>query len=93
MARMTRKRYRNLGGDSVINHYAIGNDFIAVQFRDDTVYVYDYDRPGRDHVEQMKACARSGHGLGTYITQHVRHAFARAQQGWRARRRWRLIGG
>jgi len=86
---MKPKRYRNRGGESGITRYAIGNDFIAVQFRDDTVYVYDYERPGRDHVEQMKARARAGHGLGTYITEHVRHAFASTQQGWR---RWRLIG-
>jgi hypothetical protein len=79
---MTPERYQNLNGDSGVTHYAIGSDFIAVQFRDSTVYLYYWVRPGRSHVEQMMAHAIAGRGLGTYISRHVRKAFARKQQNW-----------
>ena len=79
---MTPERYKSLNGDSGITHYAIGPDFIAVQFQDPTVYIYDWVRPGRTHVEQMTAQAIAGRGLGTYISKHVRKAYARKQQGW-----------
>ena len=79
---MKPERYRNLCGDSGVTYYAIGPDFIAVQFQDPTVYVYDHTRPGRAHVEQMKTCADGGRGLGTYISQHVRKAFSRKQGSW-----------
>jgi len=79
---MKPERYRNLGGDSGVTYYAIGPDFIAVQFHDPNVYIYDDTRPGLAHVEKMKALAASGRGLGTYISQHVRKAFARKQGSW-----------
>lgn len=76
------ERYRNLNGDSGVSHYAIGVDFIAIQFGDPIVYVYDYVRPGRDRVEKMKELAGAGRGLGTYVNKHVRKAFARKQRAW-----------
>jgi hypothetical protein len=79
---MTPERYGNLNGDSGVTHYAIGSDFIAVQFRSATVYVYDWFRPGRGHVERMTAHALAGRGLGTYISQHVKKAYARKQPNW-----------
>lgn len=74
--------YRNLSGDSGVTYYAIGPDFIAVQFHDPIVYIYDETRPGSTHVEKMKALAVVGRGLGSYISQHVRKAFARKQGSW-----------
>jgi hypothetical protein len=74
--------YRNLAGDSGVTAYAIGSDFIAVQWKPPAVYVYDDVRPGREHVETMKALAESGRGLGTYISQHVGKAYARKQIAW-----------
>lgn len=79
---MKPERYRNLNGDSGVTHYAIGADFIAVQFQDPSVYIYDYLRPGRPHVEEMKVLATAGRGLGTYISRHVRKAFARKRHSW-----------
>ena len=79
---MTPVRYGNLSGDSGVTHYAIGADFVAVQFGTPTVYVYDYDQPGRITVEQMKSFALAGRGLGTYISQHVRKAYARTLDSW-----------
>ena len=79
---MSPEPYGNLSGDSGVSHYSIGADFIAVQFQNSTVYIYDSSRPGTQHVAQMKVLADAGRGLGTYISKHVRKAFARKQNGW-----------
>jgi hypothetical protein len=79
---MKPEQYRNLSRDSGVTYYAIGPNFIAVQFHDPPVYIYDDTRPGHAHVEQMKALAVAGRGLGTYINRHVRKAFARKRASW-----------
>lgn len=73
------ERYLNLNGDSGVTYYDTGPDFIRVQFQDSTIYVYDHIRPGKHHVDRMKELAMSGRGLGTYISQHVRKAYARKE--------------
>ena len=73
------ERYLNLNGDSGVTRYEIGRDFIRVQFRDPTIYVYDYVRSGKHDVDRMKELAASGRGLGTYISQNVREAYARKE--------------
>lgn len=35
-------KYRNLSGDSNICCYEIGPDYIVVEFKDDSMYVYTY---------------------------------------------------
>ena len=79
---MKPERYRNLSGDSGVSCYATGPDFIAVQFQDSTVYIYNYDRPGGVHVDRMKALAADGRGLGSYISRYVRKSFAWKQSSW-----------
>jgi len=69
-------RYRNQGGHSTVVAYALMPDAIAVQFNDGRVYLYSHDCPGRRHVSRMKAIAREGHGLATYINRHVGNRFA-----------------
>jgi hypothetical protein len=75
-------RYGNLNGNSGVTHYAIESDVIAVQFQDGSIYVYDHSRPGPYHVDQMKTRAHAGRGLSTYISQHVKKAYARMQHSW-----------
>ena len=79
---MKPERYGNLNGDSGVTYYATGPDFIAVQFHDPIVYIYDNKRPGSAHVEKMKVLAVVGRGLSTYINRHVREAFARKEGSW-----------
>lgn len=57
--------------------YEAGKDFIALQFHDGRVYIYDYSRPGRRHVEEMKKLAASGRGLTTYLNKYVRDNYSR----------------
>lgn len=70
------ERYRNLSGNSGVAAYAIGPDRIEVRFRDGPTYTYTYARPGRELVERMKALARAGRGLSTYISTVVKDRYA-----------------
>jgi hypothetical protein len=57
----------NLGGNSSITAYEIGNDFIKVEFEGTKIYTYTYASAGAHHIEQMKILASKGVGLGSYI--------------------------
>lgn len=71
--------YRNLNGDSNVVSYETTEDSIHVVFASGTHrnYLYDYSRPGKAMVDQMKALAAQGQGLNSYISKTVRHSFAR----------------
>jgi len=68
--------YKNLGGGSGVKAYEIGNDSIQVMFSDNSVYLYTYLSAGRSNIEQMKALARSGLGLNSFIDREVRKQYA-----------------
>lgn len=70
------KVYKNLGGDSGVVAYEIGVDWIKVQFRDNGVYTYTYQIPGKADVEQMKKLALEGIGLNSYISRVVKKRYA-----------------
>jgi hypothetical protein len=70
------KHYRNYAEGSGVRSYLIASDGIIIEFADGGVYVYDFVRPGRFHVEQMKTRAQRGRGLATYINQFVRDEYA-----------------
>lgn len=74
------ERYANLGGDSGVVGYEIGNDFIRVQFSDGSIYVYTYASAGASNIEQMKKLARNGQGLNAFINRNVRKAYARKER-------------
>lgn len=64
--------YKNRSGRSSVYAYIIGEDFISIQFKTNgKVYKYSYARAGRENVERMKALARNGLGLNTYIKNYV----------------------
>ncbi|NML33618.1 hypothetical protein [Paraburkholderia antibiotica] len=75
------QRYRNLSGDSGVDAYEPGDDFIKVRFRQGVVYWYTAASVGAAHVDVMKRLAHRGQGLGTYISQHaeVRDGYARKE--------------
>ena len=70
--------YRDLDGDSGVDAYESGPDFIKVRFRGPpaAVYTYTYASAGSGHVEEMKRLAASGDGLNAYINRHVRGNYA-----------------
>lgn len=65
------EKYKNTKGTSGVTHFQIGEDYIAVKFKDKAaVYTYNYSLNGKEHIEAMKIKARQGFGLGTYISRH-----------------------
>jgi hypothetical protein len=73
--------YANLGGNSSVTSFAIDSDetgapSIIVAFTDGSSYLYDSHSPGESVVQRMIALARRGQGLNSYITRHVRKAYA-----------------
>jgi hypothetical protein len=71
--------YLDLSGDSGVDGYEDGVDWIKVRFKQGGTYLYDGDRPGPAHVEQMKRLARAGDGLATYINRYVRRNYSRRE--------------
>ena len=53
-------RYLNLGGNSNVKEFFIGEDYIDVVFKDRSIYRYSYVSAGREHVEHMKILAQVG---------------------------------
>ena len=70
------RRYGNHGNRAGVESYAPLARGIAVRFHDGSILLYDRDCPGAQHVERMKALARAGSGLGTYISRHVGRRYA-----------------
>lgn len=66
--------YRNLNGDSAVISYETTEDSIHVVFKSGAHrnYLYDYSRPGKSQVDQMKFLASQGHGLCAFINKSVK---------------------
>ena len=70
--------YKNLGGDSNIKCYEIGNDYIDVIFYGTAkTYRYSYASAGGQNVERMKRLAQQGEGLNSYIMNYARFSYER----------------
>lgn len=68
--------YGNLNGNSNVEAYQIGNDYIDVKFGGTAkIYRYSYSSAGMSHVETMKKLARQGYGLNSYIMKNVRFGY------------------
>ncbi|NVL89550.1 MAG: hypothetical protein HWN69_00950 [Desulfobacterales bacterium] len=70
------ERYKNLGGNSGVSAYEIGDDSIKVEFSDNALYLYTYASAGSHNIEQMKNLALQGHGLNSFINTTVRKGYA-----------------
>jgi len=69
--------YKNFSGNSGVREFEIHKAGIILRFGNEKAYyVYNYDKPGKPDVEQMKKLARIGKGLTTYINQNVRGNYA-----------------
>ena len=74
--RIQLQRYHTENGRSGVAGYADLPQGLAVEFGDGHVYLYNYDCPGRFHVEHMKSLARESQRLGSYINRHVGKRYA-----------------
>lgn len=74
------KPYFDVDGDSGVEAYECGPDYIRVLFRSGAIYLYTYRSAGRSAVEHMKSLARSGNGLNAFINSVVRHMYERRER-------------
>jgi hypothetical protein len=72
--------YKNLGGNSNVIAYEIGDSWIAVRFSDGSVYVYTYESAGLNNIEHMKNLARVGVGLNSFINLNVKYNYAKKRR-------------
>lgn len=70
-------RYKNLGGNSSVTAFEIGQDSITVQFNDGWNYLYNNQSTGAANVEKMKNLAVRGQGLNSFISRVIRKHYAR----------------
>ena len=70
------ERYKNLGGDSGVSAYEIGDDYIKVEFNDGSLYLYNYGSAGSHNIEHMKTLAVNGRGLNGFINTNVKKKYA-----------------
>lgn len=70
--------YRDVDGDSGVESYEIGDDWIRVTFSkgQQRHYTYTDDVTGADNVKHMKQLAASGEGLNSFINKHVKRLYA-----------------
>ncbi len=70
--------YRDIDGDSGVLAYAIGADYIDVQFKGTSkLYRYSYQSAGRENVESMKVLAQNGNGLNSFINKNVKYLYVK----------------
>lgn len=69
--------YYDRDGDSGIDSYECGDDWIEVTFAKGKhrVYRYTYSSAGSLHVNTMKGLAVAGDGLNSYINLHVARGY------------------
>ena len=73
------RRYGNRHGNSGINAYEEGDDFIRIQFTSGSIYLYTYDSADEDDIEEMKELAREGEGLTRFINE-VQPGYAKRER-------------
>jgi hypothetical protein len=72
------ERYRNTGGDSGVDCYEIGADYIDIKFNGTSrSYRYSSGVAGSSNVEIIKRLARSGPGLNSFINLNVKFKYDR----------------
>lgn len=74
------KKYKNLGGDSGVSAYEIGDDFIRVVFSDGGTYLYSNESAGIQNIDQMKELAEYGEGLNAFINTNVKYNYAKKER-------------
>ena len=67
--------YKNTSKNSGIISYSIGANYIKIVFKDGEAYLYSHKSAGKTHINKLKALAKEGKGLTTYINQHVKEKY------------------
>lgn len=70
------EHYKNINGDSGIEAYEILIDGIKIKFDSSCIYTYTNYSAGVNNIENMKALAKKGSGLNSYINKNVKHKYS-----------------
>ncbi len=70
------ERYKNLGGDSNVSAFEIGQDSITVEFKGGATYLYTHQSAGAANISEMQRLAEVGHGLNSFIGRNVKKNYA-----------------
>lgn len=65
------QRYSNLSGESGVIAFGIRDGAILVEFHDQSLYLYNTEKPGTAALAQLQKLANAGQGLNSYITRHI----------------------
>ena len=69
-------KYKNLGGNSGVDKYEIGEDYIKVVFKDShETYKYSTIKPGKRELDKLISLAQRGRGLNSYISTHIKKRY------------------
>jgi len=69
------ERYKNIGGNSGVAAYEIGQGSITVHFKDGAAYIYNNQSAGIANIAEMLRLA-AGQGLNSFISRVVRKSYA-----------------
>lgn len=71
------ERYRTKTNQENIVAYEEGAYGIVLHFLDGSTYLYTLASAGREHIEAMKALAKEGSGLSSYVREHATGVYAK----------------
>ncbi|HEY1024517.1 MAG TPA: hypothetical protein VGE26_05085 [Sphingobacteriaceae bacterium] len=70
-------KYANKSGNSCVDSYQIGDNYIIVSYTSGSVYAYTYRSAGVTNVETMKSYALLGKGLSSFIRENVKDRYSK----------------
>lgn len=69
--------YKSQNPDAGVSNFEILPDGVILEFTDgECRYLYNAEKPGLVHVNEMKRLALAGDGLTTYVNQQVGDNYA-----------------
>lgn len=68
--------YANRGGNSGVDSYVLGDDWILVNFTTGAKYLYTHKSTAYENIEQMKRYANEGRGLNSFIMRISKDGYA-----------------
>ena len=71
------ERYKNIGGNSSVVAFEIGEGSIVIDFSDGSRYLYTSQSAGASALAEMQRRAVAGRGLNSYVSRFVRKGYAR----------------
>ena len=69
------EQYKNLGGDSGVTAFEIGDGSITVHFNDGSQYLYTNQSAGPGNIAELQRLASVGQGLNSYISRVVKNGY------------------